>query len=112
MRISDWSSDVCSSDLIVDTDKILGWADGRVFFDNERLASAIEDMNHYSSRKITVDPVVADFRINGLFRTDNLDGFLEALEMTLPVAVRTDTQGGIKISPDAGSSAVKRGDVR
>src|SRR3546814_595709 len=95
---------------IVDTDKILGWADGRVFFDNERLASAIEDMNHYSSRKITVDPVVADLRINGMFCTDNRAGFLEALEMTLPVAVRTDTQGGIHISPDAGRAVGQRGD--
>jgi len=94
----------------VDTDKILGWADGRVFFDNERLASAIEDMNHYSSRKITVDPAVADLRINGMFRTDNRTGFLDALEMTLPVAVRTDSQGGIHIFPDAGRAAGQEGD--
>jgi len=71
----------------------------RVFFENERLASAIEEMNLYSSRKITVDPAVADLKINGMFRTDNRAGFLEALETAFPVAVRTDTQGGIHISP-------------
>src|SRR3546814_1327717 len=51
---------------IVDPAKIVGWADGRVFVDHERLASPIADMNHYSFRTVTVDPAGADPRLNGM----------------------------------------------
>lgn len=85
---------------IVDTDEALSWADGQIFFENERLASAVDEMNQYSQRKIVVDPSAADLRINGMFRTDNHAGFLEALEVALPVETRTDEQGRIIISRD------------
>lgn len=82
----------------VDTDKALSWADGQVFFENEPLASAVEEMNQYSHLKILVDPAVADLRINGMFRTSNQTGFIDALQVTLPVEVRNDNQGRIFIS--------------
>ena len=82
----------------VDTGKALSWADGRVFFEDEPLASAVEEMGQYSQFKIVVDPAVADLRINGMFRTTNQAGFLEALEVALPVDVRRDEQGQIFVS--------------
>lgn len=72
----------------VDADKALSWADGQVFFEDEPLASAVEEMNQYWPEKIVVDPAVADLRINGMFRTNNQAGFLEALQVTLPVKIR------------------------
>jgi transmembrane sensor len=83
----------------VNTEKELNWADGRIFFDDEPLASAVEQMNRYSHLKIVVDPAVAGVRINGMFRTSNQQGFLQALEMTLPVEVGRDDQGRVSVSP-------------
>lgn len=82
----------------VDTDKALSWAGGQVFFEDEPLASAIDEMNQYSQLKIAVDPAVADLRINGMFRTSNQAGFLEALQVALPVEVRREPGGRIFIS--------------
>ncbi|OSZ68395.1 hypothetical protein CAP40_07355 [Sphingomonas sp. IBVSS2] len=89
----------------VDTERAMSWAEGQVFFENEPLASAVEEMNEYSSRKIVVDPAVADLRINGMFRTSNQAGFLEALQVTLPVEVRNDGEGRIFVSKRPGPIA-------
>jgi len=82
----------------IDADKALSWVDGRVFFDNEPLASAVEEMNQYSKRQIVVDPGVADLRINGMFRTGNQAGFIEGVQLALPVEVHGDDQGRLVIS--------------
>lgn len=82
----------------VDTDRTLSWAAGQVFFEDEPLARAVEEMNQYSHEKIVVDPAVADLRINGMFRTSNQAGFLDALQIALPVEVRKDNQGRIFVS--------------
>ncbi|MGK6353851.1 FecR family protein [Sphingomonas sp. DT-207] len=89
---------------VVDTDKAVSWADGQVFFDNEPLASAAQQMNQYSHQKITVGPSVADLRISGMFRTSNQQGFLDALEIALPVEVRRDKQGHAFVSARAGDA--------
>lgn len=89
---------------VVDTDKVVSWADGQVFFENEPLASAVQQMNQYSHQKIAVGPSVADLRISGMFRTGNQQGFLDALEMALPVQVRRDEQGRAFVSARAGNA--------
>lgn len=95
----------------VDTDRALAWADGQLFFDNEPLARAVEEMNEFSPRKIRVDPAVAGMRINGMFRTSNQAGFLEALEVTLPVEVHHGAQGNVYIVPKAGPGTRSTGDA-
>ncbi len=95
----------------IDTDRALAWADGQLFFDNEPLARAVEEMNAFSPRKIRVDPAVAGMRINGMFRTSNQAGFLKALEVTLPVEVRHGAQGNVYIVPKAGRTASSGGDA-
>jgi transmembrane sensor len=82
----------------IDTDRALSWADGQVFFEDEPLASAIDEMNQYSRMKIVVDPAVAGLRINGMFRTSNQAGFLDALQIALPVEVRHEPHGRIFVS--------------
>lgn len=74
----------------VDTDNALSWADQQLFFEDERLASAADEINRYSRHKIIIDPAVADLRINGMFRVNNQAPFIEALKITLPVDVRSD----------------------
>ena len=82
----------------IDTDRALSWADGQIFFENEPLASAVAEMNQYSQAPIVVDPAVADLRINGMFRTSNQAGFLDALQIALPVEVRREADGRIFVS--------------
>ena len=83
----------------VDVDNALGWADRQIFFEDEPLASAIDEMNRYAGSKIVIDPSVADLRINGMFRMSNQNGFVDALKIALPVDVRRDSQVGARLPP-------------
>jgi transmembrane sensor len=82
----------------VDVDNALSWADQQIFFEDERLASAIDEMNRYSRIKIIVDPAVADLRINGMFRVGNQARFIEALKIALPVDVHSNKEGRLVVS--------------
>ncbi len=56
-------------------------------------------MNRYSRYPIVIaDPHIGLLRINGMLRTENVIGFLGALQTTLPVDVRTDDRGRIMIT--------------
>lgn len=82
----------------VDLDKALGWVDGQIFFDNDTLAQAADEMNQYSRLKIVVDPAVANLKINGMFRAGNQTGFVGALQTTMPVDVRPDEHGQLLVT--------------
>lgn len=82
----------------VDLDNALAWADRQLFFDDEPLASAIDEMNRHADARMFVAPDVADLRINGMFRISNQAGFVAALEATLPVDVRRDAQGRLVVT--------------
>jgi transmembrane sensor len=74
--------------LAVNSDDAVSWANGQLFFDNDTLAAAVAEMNQYSPhRKIVVDPAVAGLKISGMFHTNDLAGFTEALVAALPVAI-------------------------
>ncbi|MBT2189174.1 FecR domain-containing protein [Sphingobium sp. H33] len=89
----------------VDAEKAVSWADGQLFFDNDTLEAAAAEMNQYSPRhQIIVDPAVADIRISGMFHTNDPSGFVEALEATLPVQIRSRGDGRIFVSRRHGSS--------
>lgn len=93
--------------VTVDTDKALGWAHGQVFFENDTLASAVEEMNQHAAVKITVDPAAADLRLSGMFLTGNQSAFVEALQLAMPVAVRRDDEGRLVVyrKPDRPAGA-------
>lgn len=83
----------------VDADKAISWADGRLFFDNDTLDAVATEMNQYSPRhKLVIDPSVANIKINGMFHTNDLPSFAEALEATLPVQAHLEDDGRIVIS--------------
>src|SRR3546814_8338939 len=66
MRISDWSSDVCSSDLIV--------------FDGDSVAEAVAEFNRYNIRKIELaDAGLGEQKMVGRFRTNEPDAFARAV---------------------------------
>jgi transmembrane sensor len=65
---------------------VLAWQRGQMVFDDEPLALAIERVNRYSSeRLILADPQAAALRISGVFHTDNVRGFVDALTSYLPL---------------------------
>src|SRR3546814_3067793 len=92
MRISDWSSDVCSSDLSaavmvptvlapgetlvategikpllakVDVDQALRWREGFVEFSDSTLADAVAEMNRYSGKQIVLrDAATGNLRVS------------------------------------------------
>ncbi len=83
----------------VDVERALGWTEGRLYFDDEPLSSAIETMNRYSEAKIVLaNPDLGDLRISGMFRTGNQTGFVGALQVTLPVEAHQDDRNRIIVS--------------
>src|SRR3546814_9253676 len=90
MRISDWSSDVCSSDRTdrrwtmsnFDVKKETGWTEGRLIFMHDPLSKAIAEVNRYSTRKLTFkDGSIPDRKIVGVFSAGDVESFITALEL-------------------------------
>lgn len=66
--------------LDFDPAQSLGWEAGRMNFEDEPLALAVERMNRYSTREIVLtDPVLTDLTVNGVFAADDVGTFLEAV---------------------------------
>ena len=60
----------------------------------------IADLNRYTLSKIVLtDPALEPIRVTAVFRTDDVDSLLEALELTLDVKVTKITPLLILISP-------------
>jgi transmembrane sensor len=79
----------------------LAWREGRIVFHDTPLGSALRRFAHHHARVIEVAPAVANLELGGRFVLDDLDGFLRDLPLALPVAVREDASGVIRIGPAA-----------
>ena len=69
----------------VDVAHVTAWQSGKVFFDNEPLASAAERINRYASERILVDPSAANIGISGVFNAGDARAFIEAVTAYFPV---------------------------
>src|SRR3546814_10918664 len=104
MRISDWSSDVCSSDLAgggaairhgtvatteLDSEAFrqrTAWRDGMIELDGNTVEQAVAEFNRYRSAPLVIgDPRIAALRIGGRFVTPDSERFVAALQRTLPI---------------------------
>jgi len=66
--------------------KKLGWTEGRLWFERQRLADVVAEFNRYNRRQMVIaDPSIADLRIGGGFEATDPDSFMAALEKTLGV---------------------------
>jgi transmembrane sensor len=73
----------------VDLARATAWQKGKVFFDNEPLATAVERINRYARQEVEVDPSVAAVGISGVFNSGDTEAFIEAVTTYFPVdAVR------------------------
>ena len=78
----------------------LAWREGAIFFDGEPLATAVAEIGRYTDARIIVsDPRIAALPVGGRFRTDDVQGFFDALQAALPVAIRRTAEGFIYIDP-------------
>jgi ferric-dicitrate binding protein FerR (iron transport regulator) len=71
----------------IDVQQATAWQSGRLFFDNESLASAAERVNRYSRLQIEVDPSVANVAVSGSFTAGDANAFVEAIAAYFPVQV-------------------------
>jgi transmembrane sensor len=78
----------------------LAWRQGALVFESEPLSQAIAEVGRYTRARIVLTgPRVASLRISGRFRTDDVPGFLQALQEALPVRVSRTGPGLVYIAP-------------
>jgi len=82
----------------INLDRTATWQSGKIFFDNEPLASAAERVNRYTRRRIEVDPSVATLGISGIFNTVDTDSFIEAITEYFPVKVDRKSDSEIHLT--------------
>lgn len=79
-------------------DRALAWRGGTIDLAGERLGDAAFEFNRYNQRLIVIsDPSVANERFYGVFRTDDPDGFVAAIENSLNVSVDRSRADEIRI---------------
>lgn len=66
----------------------LAWHDGVIVFQGESLEQALAEVSRYSPARFVIeDPKLRNTRIAGVYRTDDLESFLESLRSNLGLAV-------------------------
>jgi transmembrane sensor len=67
---------------------LLAWQTGSAIFENETLASAVQEMNRYSSEKLELaDASVEALRVSGVYRVGDNAAFARSISRLLPVNV-------------------------
>jgi transmembrane sensor len=85
---------------VADLSKTMAWRQGAVVFEGEPLSEAIAELGRYTdTRFVVTDPKITTLPVGGRFRTDDVDGFLSALEKAFPVAIRHAHDGVVYIEP-------------
>ena len=85
---------------VKDLSKTMAWRQGAVVFEGEPLSEAIAELGRYTdTRFVVTDPQITTLPVGGRFRTDDVDGFLSALEKAFPVFVRRAPDGVVHIEP-------------
>lgn len=71
-----------AADVVRDIDvaKVIGWREGRIYFEDLPLAEAVEEMNRHSTVHIQIEsPELAGLRVNGMFKAGEQEVFVSAL---------------------------------
>jgi transmembrane sensor len=72
--------------LPADTGKIRAWMHGRLIFEDEPLGNVVAELNRYHQLVIFVtDSRLNSLKINGVFRTNDPVGAVDALERSIGV---------------------------
>lgn len=80
----------------------LAWQQGRLSFDGDTLAQAVEEFNRYRTSPIVIgDPALSGLRIGGTFRSDRSDDFARALEQSFGIRTIAGADGSLLLMPSA-----------
>lgn len=82
----------------VDIARVTAWQNGKLFFDNEPLASAAERINRYAREQIQVDPSARDLTISGVFNAGDSRAFVEAVTAYFPVKAEQTPGDTVRLS--------------
>ncbi|MDE0854191.1 MAG: FecR domain-containing protein [Nevskia sp.] len=81
---------------LVNPANALGWREGQLEYLNEPLASAIADINRYSSRPIIIrDQAVGKIVFSGTVMTAATDNWIQSLPSLFPIELLHDESGDI-----------------
>lgn len=79
---------------MVDPTHALAWREGRLEYLNEPLASAVADLNRYSTHRIVIrDPTVGRIVFSGTVLTAATDAWVQSLPSLFPIEVQRDGDG-------------------
>ena len=82
----------------VDVARVTAWQNGKLFFDNEPLASAAERINRYAREQIQVDASAADVTVSGVFNAGDARAFVEAITAYFPVKAEQAPGAALRLS--------------
>jgi transmembrane sensor len=71
------------------------WESGKLVFRDESLAEAVERVNRYTDKPISVDPNIASIRINGVFNAGDVGAFVSGVTSYFPIQATTDSDSNI-----------------
>ena len=75
-------------------ERTFSWLQGRLIFDDERLATIVAEVSRYTAVKLTIAPELGDIRLSGRFKTGDTEALLEALELArTDLAIHRDGAG-------------------
>lgn len=78
----------------------LAWREGALVFEGQPLSEALAEVGRYTRARIVLTgPDVGSLHISGRFRTNDVAGFLQALQAALPVRVSRPEPGIVSIAP-------------
>jgi transmembrane sensor len=85
----------------VDSGRELAWADGRLIFDNDTVASVIEQFNRYNRLQLHVDDAsLAKRAVSGVFYASDPQSFLAFMRDGIGVHAVRDDDRDITLVPD------------
>lgn len=95
-KVSAGADGALSTVAEIDLAKSSLWTDGLIVLSSASLEEALEEFNRYAPlrRRLSLDddPALDDLRISGTFKTGDIAGFAQKLEILLPVAVTSENE--------------------
>jgi transmembrane sensor len=71
------------------------WESGHLIFKDETLGEAVDRVNRYTDRPISVDPDIASIRVSGVFNAGDVGSFVSAVTSYFPVQATTNADNAI-----------------
>jgi transmembrane sensor len=80
-------------------EEALSWREGMLAFEEEPLANVAAEFNRYNRRQLIVDPAVANVKVSGTFRANNVEGFTRLLDQGFDVSALPRGEHEILLRP-------------